>query len=328
MTHDDIEKQSKQAYRQQCVFWRKNAAFHKKYKMKSFEDFRNTGIGKTALLVANGYSFEENIETIKKYKDNIDVICCDKTLGHLLDNGITPYICMVCDAHVSYEKYLKPYEDRLNNTILFNNVCGNVEWSSNGNWKDLYFYVNKDVMHYENEFIELSGCKNIVTAGTNISNMMVVLLVQSDNERKQNLFSYDKLALIGFDYSWKAEGKYYAFDHLANGKFYYMKHIYGLSLSNNLIYSSNNLSSSAAWLNLYVKAFKVPVVQCGKDSLANFNRQGDLEKSLQYRHKTSDADVVKRLLDNKIKIEIELKKIQNDIAVIARDHWLTEMATV
>lgn len=326
MTPEDIKKQSIQAYKQWSKDWAANAKVHAKYEMNSFEDFRNTGIGKAVLLVANGYSFEENIETIKKYKDNVDIVCCDKTLGHLLDHGITPYICIVCDAHVSYEKYLKPWENKLSNTILFNNVCGNTEWSANGNWKKKYFYVNKDIMGYEKEFIEITGCPNVVTAGTNVSNMMVVLLVQSDNDRRQNLFLYDKMILIGFDYSWKMDGKYYAFDHEAGGKFYYMRHIYGLSEKKSIIFTSNNLNTSASWLNLYVKAYKIPVVQCSQDAIQSFGRKGDLEKQMQYRHKTSDGPRVNNILKTKSKLELELKALNNELSRISEDHWLAELS--
>jgi hypothetical protein len=326
MTPEEIKKQSIQAYKQWSKDWAENAKIHSKYEMKPFENFRNTGIGKAVLLVANGYSFEENLETIKKYKDNVDIVCCDKTLGHLLDNGITPKICIVCDAHVSYDKYLKPWADKLDGTILFNNVCGNTEWSANGNWKDKYFYVNKDIMSYEKEFMAISGCTNTVTAGTNVSNMMVVLLTQSDNDRKQNLFYYDKMILIGFDYSWKFGGKYYAFDQDGGGKYYYMRHIYGLSLQSNIIFASNNLNTSASWLNLYIKAYKLPVVQCGKDALQSFGRTGDLEKQMQYRHKPSDGQKVNNILKNKSKLELELKSINNELLQIGTDHWLADLS--
>jgi len=328
MNKDDIIKHSKQAYAQWCKQWRANASYHKKFQSKSFEDFRSTGIGKAALLVANGYSFEENLETIKKYKDNVDVICCDKTLGHLLDHGITPYICVVCDANVSYEKYVQPWKDKLQDTILFNNVCGNTKWTEGGNWKDVYLYVNKDVMEYEKEFMALSGCVNAVTAGTNVSNMMVVLMVQSENTLKQNLFGYDKLILIGFDYSWKLGGKYYAFDQEAGGKYYYMRHIYGLSNSSNMIYSSNNLSNSASWLNMYIQAFNVPVAQCSRDTINPFGGIRSLESNMKHRHKTSDAKIVRDNVIRKNEIELELKKLNNELNAIAKDHWLANIATL
>jgi hypothetical protein len=293
---------------------------------RSFEDFRNTGIGKAILLVANGYSFEENIETIKKYKDNVDIMACDKTLGHLLSHGIKPKFCMVCDANVSYEKYLKPWIKQLDKTILLQNVCANPEWSENGNWKNKYFYVNKDVMNYEKEFAELSGCPNFLTAGTNVSNMMVVVLNQSDNQQRQNLFGYDKILLIGFDYSWKMDGKYYAFDEDGDGKRYYMRHIYGISQSGKMIFTSNNLSNSASWLKLYIEAYRINAVQCAPDALVVLGKSGDLEKQIQYRHKPSDSKIVNNLLKEKHGLETQLNKIQNGLRSIAKDHWLVSQS--
>ena len=326
MNHDQIIKQSKNAYKQWAPQWRKHAEFHKKYPMKSFEEFRNTGIGKALLLVANGFSFEENLETIKKYQHNVDIMACDKTLGHLLNNGIKPKFCLVCDANVDYETYLKPYESQLKDTILIQNVCGNTKWTENGNWKDKYFFVNKDVMKYEKEFMALSGCPNAVTAGTNVSNMMVVISTQCDNEKKQNLFSYDKILLIGFDYSWRHDGSYYAFDFDANGKRYYMRHIYGISNSGKMIYSSSNLSTSASWLKLYIQAYNINTVQCSENTLMTFGKTGKLEEQIQYRHKPSDSQLVRRLLKDKRSLENSLNKIQNDLRDIGRDHWFSSQS--
>lgn len=327
MTHDQIVRQSKQAYKQWAKQWRAHAKEHSVFKMQSFDSLRNTGIGKAVLLCANGYSLEENMDTIKQHKDNVDIIACDKSIGHLLNNGIRPKYCIVCDANVNYEKYLKPFEDQLSDTILIQNVCGNPEWTKNGNWKDKYFYVNKDVMGYEKEFIELSGCKNVVTAGTNVSNMMVVLLAQADNESKQNLFSYDKIILVGFDYSWKHDGGYYAYDWDGGGKRYYMRHVYGISYSGKIIFTSNNLSSSASWLNLYIKAFNLPVVQCSKDSLQMFGLNGDLKNHITYRHKPSDGPRVINLLKERRGLEESLNKIQNELVNIGREHWYAAHST-
>jgi len=321
MNHNQTIKQSKSAYKQWAVQWRKHAKFHSKFEMKSFEDFRNTGIGKACLLVANGYSFEEELETIKQNKDNVDIICCDKTLGHLLDNGIKPKFCVVCDANVNYERYLKPWENQLQDTILFQNVCGNPEWTTNGNWKDKYFYTLKDVLKNEIEFVKLSGCPNVITAGTNVSNMMVVLLVQCDNTVKQNLFGYDKMLLIGFDYSWRDDGKYYAFDQDGGGKFYYMRHIYGIAISGKFIYTSNNLSSSASWLDLYVKAFNVNSIQCGQHTLRPCGKLGKLEEQMKYRHKPSDSLEVQTMFIKRQSLEKDLQKIDNRLKAIAKDHW-------
>jgi hypothetical protein len=322
MNHEQIVQQSKSAYKQWAPQWRLHAEQHKTFDMKPFEDFRNSGIGKAVLLVANGYSFEENLDVIKKNQKNVDIFACDKTLGHLLTNGITPKYCIVCDANVSYEKYLKPYEGMLQNTILFQNVCGNPLWTKNGNWKDRYFYINKDVLGSEKEFSQISGCQNFVTAGTNVSNMMVVLLSQSDNDRKQNLFAYDKMLLIGFDYSWKDGGKYYAFDDDGGGKKYYMRHVYGLSSSGKMLYTSNNLNSSASWLNLYVQAYKPNVIQCSPDSLYSFGLTGNLDDQMKYSYKPGDSSLVRSLVNERRSIEEKLFKIDNRLKNIAKDHWI------
>ena len=326
MNHDQIVKQSVNAYTQWAPQWRAHSSFHKDYKMKSFEDFRNTGIGKAVLLVANGYSLEENIEVIKAHKKNVDIVACDKTLGHLLNNGIKPKFCVVCDANVNYEIYLKPYEKQLQDTILIQNVCGNPDWTKNGNWKDKYFFVNKDVMNYEREFMALSGCTNAVTAGTNVSNMMVVIMTQCDNEKKQNIFAYDKILLIGFDYSWRDDGNYYAWDHEGGGKRYFMRHIYGISPAGKILYTSNNLNSSASWLKLYIDAYRLNVVQCNKNALSHFGKTSTLEEQIKYRHKPSDSVLVRGLLKEKQGIEEKLSKIQNDLRAIGRDHWFASQS--
>ena len=106
MTPEDVKRQSENAYAQWCVQWREHCKAHSIYPQKPLSDFLGIGIGRAILCVANGYSFEENIETIKANKDSCDIICCDKTLGHLIDNGINPTYCVVCDANVNYEKYL------------------------------------------------------------------------------------------------------------------------------------------------------------------------------------------------------------------------------
>src|SRR3990167_1088065 len=109
----EIKAQSLACYGQWAEQWRKHAKYHgDRFEMHDMLDFHQTGVGKAALLVANGASFEENLDTIKKYQDNVDVIACDKTLSHLLANGIVPKICILCDANVNYEKYCEPYADQ------------------------------------------------------------------------------------------------------------------------------------------------------------------------------------------------------------------------
>lgn len=329
MSPDQIKKQSISAYQQWAPQWREHSKIHSQFDMKPMANFSNVGIGKAVLLVANGFSFENEIETIKKYAHNVDIMCCDKTLGHLIDNGILPTYCLVCDANVSYEKYLKPWEDKLHGTVLFQNVCANPKWAENGNWKDKYFFVNKDVMNYELEFSEISGCKNFMIAGTNVSNMMVVLLTQCDDHERRNFFGYDKLLLVGYDFSWTPGGKYYAFDQEANGKYYFMKHTQGLTNHGDYIYTSNNLSSSASWLALYCKTFQLPVVQCSRPTIADFGQDPqNLEHHMRYRFRPEDKVAVRKNLERKMAIEAELKTVNDKIKKLSKDHYYSYLASI
>jgi|KBSSwiStaDraftv2_1062776.scaffolds.fasta_scaffold55321_2 hypothetical protein len=325
---DSIRLQSKAAYKQWAEQWREQAAAHLPYKKKPLRDFENVGIGKAVVCVANGYSFEENIDILREHQNNVDILCCDKTLGHLLDNGIVPTYCMVCDANVNYEKYLKPYEHLLKDTILFINVCANPQWSANGNWKDKYFFVNQDIIDSHIEFSKLSGCTNFMPAGTNVSNAMVILLSQSDNTARRNLFGYDKMILVGYDYSWKDGGKYYAFDEDGGGKANYMKHSYITLPSGAFAYTSGNLIFSKNWLAKYIANFNLPVVQTSKDSLLSFGKVSDLAEQMQYRHKVEDRKSVKKMVDELREIEKRSAELRGHIHTIGKDHWWAHARTV
>jgi len=328
MKSEQILAQSNAAYRQWAPQWREHAKINSKYEMKSLQEFENVGIGKAILLVANGFSFEEQIETIKKHKDNVDILCCDKTLGHLLDNGITPTYCLVCDANVDYEKYLEPWADKLEDIILFTNVCGNTEWPEKGNWKERYFFVNKDIINSHLEFSKLSGCKNFIPAGTNVSNAMVVFLTQSDNEGRKNFFGYDKLILTGFDYSWKAGGNYYAFDQRANGKVNYMSHSYIILSSGAYGYTSGNLHFSCQWLLNYIRTFNLPVVQTNKDSLLHLGRVGNLEEQMSYNHNLEDAGIVRSYIRTLREMKQREQTLKDKLMQIGRDHWYAHLSTI
>jgi hypothetical protein len=328
MKTEHIIAQSKAAYGQWKDQWRDHATIHSKYPMKSLQDFQNSGIGKAVLCVANGYSFEENIETIKKHQKNVDILCCDKTLGNLLDNGIIPTFCLVCDANVNYEKYMAKYKDQLKDTTLLINVCANPEWSEKGNWKDRYFFINKDVINSHLEFAKLSGCSNFIPAGTNVSNEMVIMLTQSDNDGRKNFFAYDKIILIGFDYSWKAKGKYYAFNTDGDGKSKYMTHNYITLPSGEFGYTSGNLAFSCQWLGTYISTFKLPIVQCGKDSLLHIGITSNLEEQMQYKYKPEDKVKVNVCVQELRKIMAQKLSIEKVLEQIGKDHWLQYMGTV
>jgi hypothetical protein len=327
MNEDMIRAQSEAAYKQWAPQWRAQAEAHKNYPMKSLLDLENIGVGKAVLCVANGYSFEENIETIKKYQHNVDIMACDKTMGHLLDHGITPKYVMVCDANVDFERYCEKWKDQLTGTILLANVCGNPKWAKE-NWKDVYFFINKDILESEKEFAQISGCQNFIPAGTNVSNAMVVMLTQSDNSGRKNFFGYDKILLIGYDYSWRFDGKYYAFNEDGDGKDNYMRHIYTTTSDASFAYTSGNLAFSAQWFEMYIRSFNLPVVQCSPKSILQQVKVCDLEEQMQYRFKTENSQVVKEAINKLNQINRLKKQLENTIQGIQRDHWQSFMCSV
>lgn len=330
LTAEAIKQQSLAAYGQWCKQWREHAKIHSAFPMKPLSDFENIGIGKAILCIANGASFERNLETIKKYQGNVDILVCDKSLGPCLDHGIIPTYAVLCDANVSYEKYLEPWKDRLSNTILFSNVCANPKWTDKVNsWKDIYFFVNEDVLESEKEFTKLSGCKNTIAAATNVSNAMVVFLTQSNNDvGRRNYFGYDKILLIGFDYSWLSQGNYYAFNPDGNGKHHYMRHQYGKTLAGDLCYTSNNLAFSAKWLEKYISTFNLPVVQCSKDTILGTKYSGELSTQMQYKSDSEDSEIVRTMIAKRNELVAMAKKLESEVIAIGKKHFYSFVTSV
>lgn len=320
--NDEVYQQSINAYNQWKEKWRAHAKLSRRWApFKSFRDFMNIGVGRAVVCVANGYSFEEHIETLIAHAGNVDIMCCDKTLGHLLDNGIKPTYCLVADAVVDYEKYMKPWEQQLQDTYLFSAITANPKWSLQGNWKDRYFYANLDCLGSEKEFMELSGCSNLIPAATNVSNAMVVALTQSDNNQRMNYFGYDKILLVGYDYSWRHNGGYYAFDHEAGGKRYYMKHVYICTKSGNHGYTSTNLMFSARWLDRYIQQFNLPVVNCSQETLLSSRYSGNLAEQMQYRYKPEDGAFVREQIAMRDKLMKEAEDIAQRVMAVGNDHY-------
>lgn len=321
-----ILAQSKSAYKQWCKQWREHAKQASKHTMHPLEELRNIGIGRAILCIANGYSFEENIETIKEHQDKVDIFVCDKTLGHCLDHGIIPTYCFVADANVSYEKYLEPWKDKLKDTIVIMNVCANPKWAEE-DWKRKYFVVHKDALNSQVEFGGLSGCQNFIPAGINVSNAMICLLSQSDDRGRINFFGYDKMLLIGYDYSWSA-GKYYAFNPTGDGKNNYMRHVSVKDLEGRQVFTSSNLLSGAQWFEKYCKVFKLPIVQCSKRSIVNPCMSGTLSEQMQYEYKPEDSLKILKLGSEKNELRAKLAKIEQDIKDMALDHHYAFRASV
>lgn len=323
LSTNEIVEQSKAAYKQWAEQWREHAKIHREMNIRTtFMDFANIGVGRALLLVGNGYSLEEEIETIKKYGHNVDIMVCDKALGHLLDHGIKPQYVVVCDANVSYEKYLEPWKDQISESILFINSCGNPEWTEQA-WKSKCLFVNMDAIDSQKEFGPLSGCTNFLPAATNVSNQMLVLATQSSNAGRNNWFGYDKIILVGYDYSWTDDGHYYAFDNDADGKRQYMSHAHCLDRAFRPCYSSSNLIFSAKWLDDYVNGYRLPVVSGTKRTLLSTIPTKPLDKQLQYTHKPHHGITVRGLSELKLSLLAQVQKIDQRIGALGQEHLIS-----
>jgi hypothetical protein len=328
MKSQNVLDQSKNAYGQWAKQWRDHATYHRKHHpFRSLNDLKNIGVGKALVLAANGASLEANMDVLREHHKNVDIMCCDKSLGHLLSNGIHPKFCLVCDANVPF-KYMEPYSKELYRTTLISNVCGNPEWTDGGNWRSKYFFVNMDVIQSEKEFCELSGCQNIIPAATNVSNAMLVMATQCNNNARNNFFGYDKILLLGYDYCWLPEGPYYAYDFEGGGKRYYMKHLFIRTAKGKQAYTSSNLLFSAQWLESYIKNFKLPVVNCSETSILGACKSRPLSEQILYTYKPLDCDKVKMLMNRRERINLEMLSIEKDLRDIGRDHWYNFVATV
>lgn len=320
LTSKQIIEQSHQAYNQWCDQWREHAQIHKGMGITTtFMEYANIGVGRAILLVANGFSLEEEIETLKEMQHNVDIMVCDKALGHLLNHNITPKYVMVCDANVSYEKYLDPWKDKISEITAFINVCANPKWTKAG-FKKICFFVNEDSIQSEIEFAKLSGCKNLIPAATNVSNEMVVLVTQSTNKGRNNWFGYDKIVLLGFDYCWSDQTNYYAFDKTGDGKHNYMRHGYCLDRAFRPVYSSSNLIFSAKWLDDYIRGFALPIVNGSKRTLLGTPPTKDLKAQLQYRYRDQDGMAVRGLTELKMQLHKQLQSIDQRLMAYGQDH--------
>ena len=325
----DIIGQSKNAYRHHAENWRAHAKAHSVFApFKPLSNFMNSGVGKALILVANGHSLEIEFDVLKANREGHDIMCCDKSLGTLIERGIKPDFVMVCDANVNYEKYMEPWKDQLDQTTLFVNVCANPKWAMNGSWKDKYFFVNFDSIRSEVEFSKLSGCMNMIPAATNVSNAMVVMATQSDNTGRKNFFGYDKIILLGFDFCWTQEGSYYAFDKRAQGKFNYMRHVYALGRMGEMVYTSTNLAFSSRWLEQYLKSFNLPVVNCSTHSILGGVPHKPLKSQIPYSYRREDSSVVSNDLKKRDVLMFEVQNIEKRLAKIGQDHWLAFRASI
>jgi hypothetical protein len=263
LTDKEVKEQSLAALSQWESVWRKNSKINGEINLEKgipMRDMFFKGVGRQLVCIAYGVSLEYEIETLKKYKtDATDIICVDKALGALLDNGIKPTYVLLCDAGVDYKKWLEPYINQTDGITLLSNVNGNIDWTQN--WKgDITFFVNKDNIQSEEIFTKISGVYDLIPAGSNVGNSLVIYAT--------HVLKYSEYLLLGYDFAWGTKDNYYAFED--SEKRYWMKHLHVVDNRGDLVASSNNLYFSCRWLmDFYNKA-------CIPNNVRVFNCSGGI----------------------------------------------------
>jgi len=278
LSQQEVLKQSEGALAQWEEKWRKHSKINGEiFKERGVRqrELMFKGIGKTGLLIAYAPSLEDNIDIVKKYKDNdgLEIICVDKAFKSLVDNGIIPDYVLLCDAGVDYNKWLKPCIDKTKNVTLLSNINGNPDWTSN--WKGpINFFVNKDNIQSEKIFSGISGCTDIIPAGSNVGNSVVIFA--------GGVLKYDQFLLLGYDFCWGDDDNYYAFDD--SDKRYWMKQLNAIDSSGRMVSTSSNLLFSSRWLVDFYKSVIYPsgarLYNCSGKGLLGAVPMVDLEKKL------------------------------------------------
>jgi len=267
LTWKEVEAQSNQVFGQFGEsHWLPYAKQNVKLPRRSTDELQNVGVGKFLLLAALGESLEKNIETIKKYRDRVDIVTCEKGFAHLYDRGIVADYVMVCDCNVLYD-HIKDHIKYTKGVKLLATPYANPDYTKN--WQgDRYFFINQDAIQTEKKFLEIfkgSGVR-VIPAGSNVSNAMMVFFTGSNEYQNVNWSGYEQYIMVGYDYSWKPEGSYYAFTD-PKPKRYYMHHRTVLDYKGDMCFTSENLWFSAKWAYTYITTFNLPVINCSERGL-------------------------------------------------------------
>lgn len=272
----EVRNQSRQVWSHYGKKWIEHAEINAKLPRIPASAFINIGLGRTLLCVAMGESLEANIDIIKKYRERFDILTCDKGFGKLLDHGIKADFVELADAAIDYDKWLNPYIDQTEGVKLISTVYANPAWTTA--WKgDICFYMNKDAISSEKHFIPLFGSDlRVVPASSNVSNAMVVFMTGCDEYNRSNYSGYQRIFLIGYDYSWRPDGNYYAWDN-PKPKRNYMAHRVMMDFKGDIVITSENLVFSAQWLKQYVETFNLPVINLSDRGILDIPMKGQAE---------------------------------------------------
>lgn len=280
LSYIDVRNQSRQVWGQFGEkVWLPNARTNAKLEYKDCRELAGSKLGKVSVLAAMGASVEDNIEALKANRDKYEITTCDKGFGALLDKGIKADYVVLCDATIPF-KWFEKYQEESKGVSLLATAYANPEWTHA--WKgDTYFYINKDAIETERNFTPIFGDKmRIMAAGSNVSNAMLIFWTGCDEKSAANWSNYEKFLLVGYDYSWRPKGNYYAFNDPQPKKFY-MHHRTMLDINGDRCFTSENLLFSAKWLMQYIDSFNLPAINCSNRGLLDIKYKRDLKAELE-----------------------------------------------
>lgn len=321
LTYSDTKKQSLQVFGQfgESV-WKPNAQVNVGLPNKSSWELQNIGVGKYLVICATGESLEDHVDTIKKHRDDIDVMACDKSFALLMEQGIKPDYCFICDANIPF-RYVEKWIDKSDGVKLIATPYANTEWTKA--WKgERYYFVNKDSIETEKVFLPIIGKDTrVIPASTNVSNAMVVYMTGYDEVSRSNFSGYEKLFLVGYDYSWRPNGKYYAYmDPIP--KRHYMNHLMLLDINRDYVFTSQNLLFSAKWLYDYCHFHNPNVFNCSGRGILDIRKLGNLKEELNIvKDIKSKTEAVRNAYSLLQSATFNYKQTQNHFEKARRQLW-------
>jgi hypothetical protein len=252
-------------------------------------ELEHIGLGRTLVLAAMGESTEDNLETLRKYRDKFHLAINDKMFGYFMDRGIKPDFVFLSDANILF-KWIEKHVQQTKGVRLISTPYANPDWTKI--WQGpRYFYINADVIKSERYFTGIFPDARLVPASSNVSNSMLCFFLGILQGPPVNFGGYEKYLLTGYDYSWrptKAEGqspvvktgKYYAFED-PQPKRFYMNHRTMHDFNGDWVHTSENLYFSARWLFTFITGFGLPVVNCSGRGLLGIPARANLEDELK-----------------------------------------------
>lgn len=292
VSQKDVWKQSKTVFAQFGEsLWIPNAKANMALPHKDAGELMSCGIGKVLVCVGMGASLEDAVEEIKKNRDKCDVVVCDKGFGPLLDHGVKADFVLLCDASIPF-KFIEPWIDQTEGVKLIATPYANPEWTKA--WKgERYHFIMRDAIESEAHFVKIMGRIRDIPAGSNVSNAILTFFLGCDEWNNKNWGGYERYLLVGYDYSWRPDGNYYAWMNPI-AKRHYMNHRTLIDPWGQICFSSENLYFSVKWLASYLAEFKnMPVVNCCGRGLLGTTARSTLKE--QFAKINPDPGAAKRV---------------------------------